>query len=77
MRIVRNIEQARQKAQSMWGPRAAAWILAGTRYVSHDTWTVRPGWNHFDGQGKTWDEAFIDAAFRLKIAEMQNEEATA
>lgn len=76
MRIVRNIEQAKAKAQSMWGRNADAWIVAGTRFVSRDRLigNPAPGWNHFDGQGVTWDAAFIDAAFNLKVAELKAQE---
>ena len=79
MRIIRNIEQARRRARKSWGPAADAWICGGTRFVSHDKLAGNPapaaGWNHFDGQGDTWDAAFIDAAFNSKLKATEAEPA--
>lgn len=64
---IRNKEQAITEAQRRWGIYASAWVLRGVRYVTHDrdAHKLGIGWNHFDGQGKTWDEAFADADKRL------------
>jgi hypothetical protein len=64
---IRNKEQAIAEAQRRWGFNGFAWILAGVRYVSHNmaTHDLGQGWNHFDGQGKTWDAAFADADDRI------------
>lgn len=77
-RIIKNIEQARRVAQSRWGSTGDAWIVGGTRFVSRNRLMGNPaqGWNHFDGQGNTWDAAFIDAAFKLRIEEMVTAEST-
>ena len=75
MRIVKNIEQARAMARRKWGEQADAWILQGVRFVSANK--VSPlgnGWNHFSGQGETWDRAFVDAAFNQEIARLKAKE---
>lgn len=65
-------EKAIKIAQERYGPLASAFIIAGVRYVSTDPHRSKlgQGWLHFDGQGKTWTEAFEDAAKNLQsIAE--------
>ena len=62
-----NKQTAQLEAEKRWGNTARAWILAGVRYVSKDTTsTLGNGWNHFDGQGKTWEDAFSDAESKAK-----------
>lgn len=66
---IKNRDQAITEAQRRWGRLANAWILVGTHYVSQDVTLGNPGpgWNHFDGKGTTWDEAFDDAERRIGV----------